>query len=115
MLGTRAGTEGRSGLRPLLGLGDDVGQGRAGGLRVRATPTLVLVNAQGQMLAAWEGVGPEKQQAQITQTLSHSVGPAIAESPSAHCLIRLIAPLPVYQPTGFPFICSSSHALSGAK
>jgi len=39
------------------------------GLRVRATPTLVLVNAQGQVLAAWEGVGPEKQQQQIAKTI----------------------------------------------
>jgi thioredoxin-like negative regulator of GroEL len=43
------------------------------GLRVRATPTLVLVNAQGQVLAAWEGVGPEKQQQQIAKTIQSIV------------------------------------------
>lgn len=43
------------------------------GLRVRATPTLVLVNAQGQVLAAWEGVGPEKQQQQIAKTIESMV------------------------------------------
>jgi peroxiredoxin len=42
------------------------------GLRVRATPTLVLVDQRGQVLAAWEGVGPEKQQLLIRQTL-HSL------------------------------------------
>lgn len=32
------------------------------GLRVQATPTLVLVDPSGKILEAWEGVGPEKQQ-----------------------------------------------------
>jgi hypothetical protein len=35
------------------------------GLRVRSTPTLVLVDRQGQVLGAWEGVGPEKKQKEI--------------------------------------------------
>ncbi len=35
------------------------------GVRVRATPTLVLVDRQGQVLAAWEGVGPERKQLEI--------------------------------------------------
>ena len=56
-----------------LGLGDTSVKAVPAGLRVRVTPTLVLVNAQGQVLAAWEGVGPEKQQAQIKQTLESLV------------------------------------------
>lgn len=43
------------------------------GLRVRATPTLVLVDRQGQVLAAWEGVGPEKKQDEIRQTIQSIV------------------------------------------
>jgi len=39
------------------------------GLRVQATPTVVLVDAAGKILAAWEGVGPEKQQAVIREKI----------------------------------------------
>lgn len=38
-------------------------------LRVRATPTLVLVNQQGLILAAWEGVGSPDRQAEIVNTI----------------------------------------------
>jgi thioredoxin-related protein len=44
------------------------------GLRVRSTPTLVLVDRQGQVLAAWEGVGPEKKQKEIRASLFAIVG-----------------------------------------
>jgi hypothetical protein len=35
------------------------------GLRVQATPTLVLVDPSGKILEAWQGVGPEKNQQTI--------------------------------------------------
>jgi thiol-disulfide isomerase/thioredoxin len=38
-------------------------------LRVKATPTLVLVNQQGEILAAWEGAGKEDKQAEIVKTI----------------------------------------------
>jgi thiol-disulfide isomerase/thioredoxin len=52
-----------------LGLADAAVKTVPAGLRVRATPTLVLVNRQGQIIAAWEGVGPEKKQKEIKATL----------------------------------------------
>lgn len=39
------------------------------GVRVRATPTLVLVNRQGRVLGSWEGVGKEDRQAAITREI----------------------------------------------
>jgi hypothetical protein len=39
------------------------------GLKVRATPTLVLVDRQGRVLHAWEGVGNAEKQAQITTAI----------------------------------------------
>lgn len=39
-------------------------------LRVKATPTLVLVNQQGEILAAWEGAGKADKQAEIVKTIS---------------------------------------------
>ncbi len=44
------------------------------GLRVRATPTLVLVDRQGEVLAAWEGVGPQKKQDEIRSTIQMLIG-----------------------------------------
>jgi len=38
-------------------------------LRVKATPTLVLVNQQGEILAAWEGAGKADRQAEITKSI----------------------------------------------
>lgn len=38
-------------------------------LRVRATPTLVLVDQQGAILAAWEGVGSPERQAEVTRAI----------------------------------------------
>ena len=40
------------------------------GLRVRATPTLLLVNQQGLILHAWEGVGKEETQAAILNAIA---------------------------------------------
>ena len=71
------------------------------GLRVRATPTLVLVNREGTILHAWEGVGPDRQAADRSRPRSTAALPA--------------KPRLYFQPIGFPAICSSSHALSGAK
>lgn len=52
-----------------LGLADASVKVVPAGLRVRATPTLVLVDREGKVLASWEGVGPDKQQAEITRTI----------------------------------------------
>ena len=52
-----------------LGLADASVRVVPAGLRVRATPTLVLVDRDGKILAAWEGVGPEKQQQLIEKTI----------------------------------------------
>jgi thiol-disulfide isomerase/thioredoxin len=38
-------------------------------LRVKATPTIVLVNQQGTILAAWEGAGAEARQVEIRTTI----------------------------------------------
>jgi thiol-disulfide isomerase/thioredoxin len=43
------------------------------GLRVRATPTLVLVNARGEILSAWEGVGDDKKQHAITTRVTDAL------------------------------------------
>jgi thioredoxin-related protein len=40
------------------------------GLSVRVTPTLVLVDRQGTILNAWEGVGPVEKQTEIAETLT---------------------------------------------
>ena len=42
-------------------------------LRVRATPTLVLVNQQGAILAAWEGAGAGDRQAEIARTIEAAI------------------------------------------
>lgn len=46
------------------------------GLRVRATPTLVLVDRSGKILEAWEGVGPEPQQKLIREKIVSAVADA---------------------------------------
>jgi len=43
------------------------------GARVRATPTLVLVDDRGIILEAWEGVGPEQKQAAIVKAIEKSL------------------------------------------
>ena len=39
------------------------------GLRVRATPTLVLVNQNGTVIEAWEGAGPPERQSAIVKAI----------------------------------------------
>lgn len=43
-------------------------------LRVRATPTLLLVNQRGEILAAWEGVGPPEKQTAIAAAIDAALG-----------------------------------------
>jgi hypothetical protein len=38
-------------------------------LRVKVTPTLVVVNQQGQILGAWEGIGPKEKHADLTAAI----------------------------------------------
>jgi hypothetical protein len=52
-----------------IGLRDEQTRHAPAGLRVRATPTLVLVNRRGQILGAWEGVGPADQQSAIQKSI----------------------------------------------
>ena len=52
-----------------LGVAADLTRQVPAGLRVRATPTLVLVDRTGRILGAWEGVGPPDQQAVIQQSI----------------------------------------------
>jgi thiol-disulfide isomerase/thioredoxin len=56
-----------------LGIDDAVNRVTPGGLRVRATPTLVLVNREGKILGAWEGVGPPERQTQIEHAIATAV------------------------------------------
>jgi thioredoxin-related protein len=49
-----------------VGIADSATFVTPAGLKVRATPTLVLVDRQGRVLHAWEGVGNTDKQAQIT-------------------------------------------------
>jgi thiol-disulfide isomerase/thioredoxin len=71
VLGT-PGMEREEDLRYGLQLGLDASQARVvpPGLRVKATPTLVIVNRRGEILGAWEGVGPPEQQAKISQAIT---------------------------------------------
>jgi hypothetical protein len=46
------------------------------GLRVRVTPTLLLVDRSGKILHAWEGVGSDDKQAVISQAILGTVPPA---------------------------------------
>jgi thiol-disulfide isomerase/thioredoxin len=59
-----------------LGLGLDAGAVKVApeGLRVRATPTLVLVNNRGRVLGSWEGVGSENKQADIAISIDRAIG-----------------------------------------
>ena len=52
-----------------LGLADANIHAVTSNLRVKATPTLVLVNQQGEILAAWEGAGKADKQGEITSTI----------------------------------------------
>jgi peroxiredoxin len=52
-----------------LGVADDKVMVVGDGLRVRATPTIILVNRQGRVLDAWEGVGKPDRQAAILKAV----------------------------------------------
>jgi thiol-disulfide isomerase/thioredoxin len=43
-------------------------------LNVRSTPTLVLVNQRGEILGAWEGVGPSARQQAIASAIERATG-----------------------------------------
>jgi len=58
----------------LLGLKDAAIHVAPAGLRVRAAPTLVLVNQRGEVLGAWEGIGPMEQQAEIEKAIERAIG-----------------------------------------
>ena len=57
-----------------LGLKDAALQVAPVGLKVRATPTLVLLNQRGEILGAWEGVGPPEQQTTIAKAIDRASG-----------------------------------------
>jgi thiol-disulfide isomerase/thioredoxin len=42
-------------------------------LRVKVTPTLVVVNQQGEILGAWEGVGPKEKHADLTAAIDKAL------------------------------------------
>jgi thioredoxin-like negative regulator of GroEL len=56
-----------------LGVPDDRTRQVPAGLRVRATPTLVLVDRSGRIHGAWEGVGPADQQARIQHEIQRTI------------------------------------------
>ncbi len=56
-----------------IGIADDRLHAVTAGLRVKATPTIVLVDRQGAILAAWEGAGTEAKQAEISATIERLV------------------------------------------
>jgi hypothetical protein len=45
-----------------------------GRLRVRVTPTLVIVNQQGEILGAWEGIGPPDKHADLAYAINQALG-----------------------------------------
>lgn len=45
-----------------------------GRLRVRVTPTLVIVNQQGEILGAWEGIGPPDKHADLAHAINQALG-----------------------------------------
>jgi hypothetical protein len=57
-----------------IGLKDQSLQVAPAGLKVRATPTLVIVNQRGEVLGAWEGVGPPTQQSVIAKAIDRAIG-----------------------------------------
>ena len=65
--------EGDVGYGRSLGLKDTGIQMAPEGLKVRATPTLVLVNQRGEILGAWEGVGTATRQTTIAKAIEHSM------------------------------------------
>jgi thioredoxin-related protein len=53
-----------------LGIDDPFNHVTPAGLRVRATPTLVLIDRGGRILGAWEGVGPPDRQIEIEKAIT---------------------------------------------
>ena len=53
-----------------LGLASQAIRTATPGLKVRVTPTLVLVDRQGTVVETWEGVGPPDKQTQIAESLT---------------------------------------------
>jgi hypothetical protein len=51
------------------------------GLKVRVTPTLVLVDRQGTVVETWEGVGPPDKQTQIADSLTSRLASRQAGGP----------------------------------
>ena len=56
-----------------LGIADDRIVVVDAGLRVKSTPTIVLVDQRGTILHAWEGVGPVENQARIAGAIKDSL------------------------------------------
>lgn len=56
-----------------IGLSAEAIQLVPGRTRVKATPTLVVVNQRGEILGAWEGVGPEEGHAELTAAIDKLV------------------------------------------
>jgi hypothetical protein len=56
-----------------LGVADDHIFMTTPGLRVRATPTMVLVDQQGRVIGAWEGAGKPDRQAAILKAVDEAV------------------------------------------
>ena len=70
MMAHPAGTEDEdTGYARSLGIAESNVRVVTANLRVKATPTLVLVNQQGAILAAWEGAGAPDKQAEIKKTI----------------------------------------------
>lgn len=61
-----------------IGVSDHAVYPAGPGLRVRVTPTLVLVNRKGDILGAWEGVGPEAKQQELTKAIDAALARATA-------------------------------------
>ena len=55
-----------------LGVADDRVQIVPAGLRVKATPTIVLVNAQGVIVNAWEGAAKPEVQDEMLKTIERA-------------------------------------------
>jgi peroxiredoxin len=56
-----------------LGVADDHIFLTTPGLRVRATPTMVLVDRQGKVIGAWEGAGKPERQAAILKAVDEAI------------------------------------------
>jgi peroxiredoxin len=56
-----------------LGVSDDHVFLTTPGLRVRATPTMVLVDRQGKVIGAWEGTGKADRQAAILKVVDDAI------------------------------------------